>query len=529
MRQLIRGVFFVVLACGGGTPQEPVLPGERVTVVVRVVFSDQVPVEGTSVHLDPGNRIAITDEQGVARFPDTPAGFIGITVRPEGEAAVFSGWDLTEEFPSPIPIVLPLPPVSRLDIAWDGRVVEWGAPESLRVDIQGIAAGRVRWFSLDDSYHGEAVELARGPAAPTSALRPGNTRVEARYVFAGRVLARASVEVVVRYRDRWNVELEGFLPYPPGTALDLWAAGSIAYLARGSAGGISVVDLGGGGPTEIGRYTAPGLVTPDVKVQGDVAFIANEGFAYAFHLALLDVSDPREPRPFTGLPGCCTHNITVEDSILVVVDRSGGDVRTVDLTDIRDPRIRRLVGSGHDAQLREGLLYIATPTQGTLEGRITIVDVSNPADPVSLSETPLGGLEPAAVWRSPDSRHLYVVSEEVNAPVLILDVTDPGGPFLIGSYRPRLGAAPHLLRIQDRTALLSLGAHGVEVMDVSNPAVPRLVGFFDTSPGEFGSGGLAASDEVTDAHGAWGVHWTSDGRWIASDADQGLFVLRQHR
>jgi hypothetical protein len=84
-----------------------------------------------------------------------------------------------------------------------------------------------------------------------------------------------------------------------------------------------------------------------------------------------------------------------------------------------------------------------------------------------------------------------------------------------------------------RFAYLSHYKHGVEVVDVSDPLHPRLVGFYDTHPSadaDVGqpSGSLSPSHEKEGFlyEGVWGVDWTEDGRIVVSDMNRGLFVFR---
>jgi len=124
---------------------------------------------------------------------------------------------------------------------------------------------------------------------------------------------------------------------------------------------------------------------------------------------------------------------------------------------------------------------------------------------------------------------LRCADEIVNAPLRIYDVSDPADPVLVSTFRPRLGAVPHNFQVRDGgLAFLSHYRHGMEVIDVSDPQNPRTVGFYDTHPGadEPVEGALAPAHEETEFEGAWGVHWTADGRIVVSDMNRGVFVLR---
>lgn len=414
--------------------------------------------------------------------------------------------------PEPGPDPAPDPSAAGLAIDWDGQVIDWGEPLVLRASLDGAPAPEdAGWVSLDDTYLGQPVVLGRGPEIATRALRPGTTRVEVRLDTAQGTV-RDTVEVTVRYRESWNMALEAHVPYPAGTVGDVWVAGEVAIVARRSALGASVVGLDD--PIgEIGRFEMPGLFTQDVKAEGDLAFLSNEGGG--FSVAILDLSDPSRPALVGTVPGDVApraHNVWIEGTQLTVATGRGPAI-LVDVSDPAAPRALGMVdGQSHDAHTRDGLLF------GAFVGEVAFADLSNPAAPVVLSRIPVPGAYIHTTWLSADGRWLYVTDERKNSPIRIFDVSDPAVPVLAGTYQPRLGAVPHNFQVRDgRFAYLSHYVHGVEVLDVSDPIRPRLVGFHDTRTGADDSGSYA---------GAWGVHWTADGRIVASDMQTGLYVLR---
>ena len=428
-----------------------------------------------------------------------------------------------------------------IEIAWSGRTVEWGAPEALTASVGGGAsASDVVWRSLDDLYMGQPVVLGRGATITTAALRPGTTTVEAALVVDGATIARDAVEISVRYRESWNVTLEGELAYPNGTIGDVWVDDEFAYLARRSAGGISIIDLHSA-PVEVGRFTAQSLFTQDVKAAGGIAYVSHErvpGFTgYPFSVTLVEVADPTDPRLLGGVPTEVApeaHNLWLDGDLLAVAAR-GTHFSLFDVSEPAEPRFLGEVdpspSTAHDIHLRNGLLFGASMGFGSSPGRLTIASVAASSPPAVLAEVLYPPLRfTHSSWLSANGRTLYVAEENVNAPIRIYDVTDPGDPRLVGSYQPRLGTIPHNFQVRDeRFAYLSHYKHGVEVLDVSDPIAPRLVGFYDTQPGaDVEPIGLAPSHEKGQDtfQGAWGVHWTDDGRIVVSDMNRGLFVFR---
>lgn len=428
----------------------------------------------------------------------------------------------------------PPPPPGPLAISWDGRTIAWGEPAVLRASLDGATAPiEVEWVSLSDNYLGAPVVLGHGPEVSTHALRPGTSRVEARLSTpAGMV--RDTVLVTVQYRESWNVQREALVPFPDGTVGDVWVAGNVAIVARRGATGASFVALDGL-VTEIGRFTAPGLFTQDVKAAGGRAYLTNEGDYLDGTVAILDIADPTAPALLGNVPigmGPRAHNVYIQGDVLAIASPPTGDVHLVDVSDPAAPRalgtVSTTMSGAHDMHLAGNLLFGAF-----LGGELTVADISNPAAPAVLSRIHYSGAFTHSAWLAADGRHLYVLDEVVNAPVRIYDVSSPANPVLAGIYQPRLGTIPHNLQVRDgRFAYIANYKNGVEVLDVSDPARPRLVGFYDTHPGAASDGGVAQSLSMAHEKGGalfegnWGVHWTADGRILASDMNRGLFVLR---
>jgi len=432
-------------------------------------------------------------------------------------------------------------PAGELAIVWDGHTVDWGAPETLRAEIGGQPV-EVEWRSLTDHYLGQPVALGEGVETTTAPLKPGTTTIEARILSGATVAKRATTQVTVRYRESWNLALLGMVPYADETVGDVWVVGENAFVARRHAGGISIVDLDA--MREIGRFTAPGLFTQDVKAGGGVAYVSNETDAYPFAVTLLDVSDPAAPRVLGGVPTAVVgvaHNLWLDGPLLALASQA---TRAIHLYDVSDPSspvalstIHAIDAVAHDVHVRGGRLYgsymALSPGQ---DAELTLASVADPAHAAITARASYPGAALThSSWLTLDGRTLYVADEIVNAPIRIFDVSDPTRPELLATYQPRLGTIPHNFQVRDGGfAYLAHYKHGVEVVDVSDPMRPRLIGFWDTHPGADADvqpppgGSLSPSHEEAGElyEGAWGVHWTDDGRIAVSDMNRGLFIFR---
>jgi choice-of-anchor B domain-containing protein len=433
-------------------------------------------------------------------------------------------------------------PQGELSIVWDDRTVDWGESEILRAEIDGEPVD-VEWRSLTDLYLGQPVALGRGAETTTAPLKPGTTTVQARILSGGTVVKQATAQVTVRYRESWNMTLEGMVPYEDESVGDLWVSDGHAFVARRHAGGISIVALDGG-IREVGRFTAPDMFTQDLVVADGVAYITNEANAYPFAVTALDVTDPTHPRVLGGVPTSAVgvaHTVWIDGPLLALASQVTKAIHLYDISDPEHPvalsSILALNATAHDIHVRDGHLfgsYMALSAGQNAE--LVLASVADPAHPAIMARVHYeGAVLTHSSWLAGDGRILYVADEIVNAPIRIFDVSDFSRPVLIGTYRPRLGTIPHHFHVRDgRFAYLSHYKHGVEVVDVSDPIRPRLVGFYDTHPGADADVGSPPPGSLVPSHekegflyeGVWGVDWTDDGRIVVSDMNRGLFVFR---
>jgi choice-of-anchor B domain-containing protein len=226
------------------------------------------------------------------------------------------------------------------------------------------------------------------------------------------------------------------------------------------------------------------------------------------------------------------HNVWLDGSTLYIANSQSRLIHIWDVSDGAAPRavstIGALGGCAHDMYVAGGVLYGAFYRCPGGGAELLVASVANPASPAALAHVSYAGAQLThSTWLSADGGYLYVADEVVNAPIRIFAVANPANPVLVGTYQPRLGTIPHQFQVRDaRYAFLAHYKHGVEVVDVSDPVHPRLVGFYDTHPGEAADGTTPGPPGAGLFGGAWGVHWTDDGKIVVSDENGGVFVLR---
>lgn len=529
MRQILLitvAALAVLAACKNSTTGPAANTG---TLTVVVTTTAGAAVAAAPVHLEPGARTAQTDAQGTARFTGLTAGQYTVSV----DVATGSATQAVSFQPPSSEIHLTL---GGLTIQGGGITMQWGAPESLRVTVPTDLSGEVRWYSNRDFYRGQPVELGRGTSVSLAPLRPGTTTVEARLVSGTQTVATATAQVTVTYRESWNVNRLGLVSLTANTVGDLFVTGRNALVARRGFRGFSVIDVDA--LAQIGRFDPGGGFAQDVHVVGTRAYVTHESFFPGFRhgVTIADITNPAAPTEIGGIPyqQSGAHTVFVQGTTAYLANSATRVIEIWDVANAAAPvfltNVVSTAGQAHEAYVFNGILFGAY-MQLSPETRpeLVIADVSNPAAPVVLSRVvyPNAALV-HSVTATPDGRYIYVADEVTNASIRIFDMAIPTAPALVGTYQPRLGTVPHHFVVRDNNiAYLSMYKNGVEVIDISNPARPRLIGFYDTHPGVATDGDQPVPpNNVELYHGAWGVHWTDDGKIVVTDMDAGVFVLR---
>jgi choice-of-anchor B domain-containing protein len=191
-------------------------------------------------------------------------------------------------------------------------------------------------------------------------------------------------------------------------------------------------------------------------------------------------------------------------------------------------------GYSHDAQC---LVYDGPDTDytgkevcfGANETAISISDVSDKSNPVAISSAAYPN--PGYVhqgWISDDHRFFFVNDEgdEVGGLVertrtLVWDIEDLDDPVLVKEHLGETASSDHNLYVQGQFMYQSNYVSGLRILDVSDPANPEEVAFFDSVPVGENSPGFA---------GSWSNYpFFESGLIIFTSMREGLFVVRKSR
>jgi hypothetical protein len=287
-------------------------------------------------------------------------------------------------------------------------------------------------------------------------------------------------------------------------ALDLAIAGNYVYLSRAS-GGFYIVDISDLIQPEIigqwdGQYTAV-----SVSVSGNYAFLSEMN-----NLRVLDISHPANPQLISslGLSGN-SREIAVLGNYACLAENYYG-LEIIDISDPSNPHIQgHYVVSELNMSLavRGDYVYLENDQNGLM-----IIDISDPANPI------LTGTEYSSAGVSIALDGDYAFIPRFAGDLSIVNVADPRNPFPVGRYESigRCGDAAisgslaclasqnyfEVIDISDLSNPMLLGslvngkvdglcisgnyayvAHndlGLQIVDISNPQIPIILGCVDT-------------------------------------------------
>lgn len=162
------------------------------------------------------------------------------------------------------------------------------------------------------------------------------------------------------------------------------------------------------------------------------------------------------------------------------------------------------------------------------EKEFFIWDATTPGQETKLSQVNYNDVLPEHMyvhsgWWSEDKRYVFVHDEfdeyrgGLNTTLRIFDLQSLKNPTLAGVWTGPTRAIDHNGFVRGNRYYMSNYRRGLTILDITTPASPKEVGFFDT---------FSASDS-DGFDGAWGVYpFLPSGLILVSDINGGLFVLR---
>ncbi|HAX47963.1 MAG TPA: choice-of-anchor B family protein [Ignavibacteria bacterium] len=217
-----------------------------------------------------------------------------------------------------------------------------------------------------------------------------------------------------------------------------------------------------------------------------------------------------------------THTISQEGPYLYLNggDYNGGGIFIFDVSADPVNPVKRgdwYVNYIHDCRVVNDTIWAAAIFDGYIYA-IDAVDKDSMRTINRWLNVPLPGPHNTAITEN--GNHLYVTDEIGGFPRLlkVWDVEDIMNPLLVADWQPADidSSIVHNVEIYGNYALVAHYTCGVRLLDISNPAQPIEIAWYDTYPQNNGF----------TYDGCWGVYMFPSGKIAASDRSTGLYVLR---
>lgn len=276
------------------------------------------------------------------------------------------------------------------------------------------------------------------------------------------------------------------LDAPP---MNVRVVGNVAYVVIGiGAGGLRTVSLANpAAPALLGSY-----VPAEPNFFNDVKLVDTGGRRYAVLAgspsAVIDVTAPATPSLVATIP-VPAHTVFVEGTMAYLVTGYTDVLHVVDLADPRAPVERAAfevpgltTNAGfHDLYVEGGFAYLSAYSHG-----LVVVDVRTPTAPTVVDMT---AADPArrywhSPWRTQVGARTFVLNgdEGGGSGLRILEGDPASATFLdtVGEWHLRDDISIHNVMARGATVYLSHYQDGIRVLDISNPATPTPIGYFNS-------------------------------------------------
>jgi choice-of-anchor B domain-containing protein len=173
-------------------------------------------------------------------------------------------------------------------------------------------------------------------------------------------------------------------------------------------------------------------------------------------------------------------------------------------------------GHVHDGYVRDDIAFLNCGTDG-----FAIVDFSDPTEPrpiSTLTDYPARGYNHSG-WLTDDAQYYYMGDENHGYDIKAIEVADPCEPTVRNTFNaevPNPSSIPHNQVVACNYLYVPYYYDGLVVYDISDPANPEKVLYYDTSN----------EPEGNSYKGAWGVYpFLPSGNILVTDMQEGLFVF----
>ncbi|MFK8029668.1 MAG: choice-of-anchor B family protein [Gammaproteobacteria bacterium] len=352
-----------------------------------------------------------------------------------------------------------------------------------------------------------------------------------------------------------NIDLLSYLPLSEigggNRGNDIWgwtdASSGKEYAIMGRSNGTSFVDISDpSSPVYLGNLPThtSSSTWRDIKVSKNHAYIVSEAGGHGMQVFdLRQLRGLTTPQTFTNTAHYAefgnAHNIVMNEetgfAYAVGTGTCSGGLHMIDVSSPANPTFSGCYaddGYTHDAQCvvfkgsshrwHHGSEICFNSNEDTL----TIVDVSDKANPVQLARLPYSNSSYTHQGWLTDDHNYFLLDDELdernqghNTKTRVFDVSDPSAPFLVGEHLSTSPAVDHNLYVKGDFTYQANYRAGLRILKTEDAANAVLTeqAYFDIYP----------NDDNANFNGAWSVYpYFSSGTVIVSGIGSGLFVLK---
>ncbi|MEQ1923933.1 MAG: FG-GAP-like repeat-containing protein, partial [Pyrinomonadaceae bacterium] len=294
---------------------------------------------------------------------------------------------------------------------------------------------------------------------------------------------------------------------------DIFGEGNIAVMGSYGCKGAFIFDITNPDAPVLANWYNPGNNQQFLEaiVVGNRGYFAS-GNSGGVHI--VDLSNPYSPQ-LLGIVNSTNgggHNSIHE---MVVMNQGGGiflienfnstSNKTLKVINVTNPAapvfVRDIIPTEpqwvHAMVVKGNRMFTSGWGNGTNRGRTEIYDISNittqaptllgfVSDPSSVVTA---GNRMHSAWPSEDGNYLYSCRELLDGDVRVYDIHDPAVPVLVNTIKASSyglnAVAPHNPVVHGNYLYVAWYQAGIQVFELSNPAVPKRVGQYDTYQTEF--------------------------------------------
>ncbi len=297
------------------------------------------------------------------------------------------------------------------------------------------------------------------------------------------------------------------------------------YALVGGIKGTGVVDVTDpSNPNEVFWEQGMNSTWRDLKSYGDYAYVSTEAQngLLIIDLSPLPASNALTTNYYFGPSGQewqSAHNLYVDSSGYAYIfgaNRGNGGVIILDIA--TDPMNPIEIGVFDDWYVHDGYVLGNTMYLAHIgEGFISIVDITDRANPILLGTKDTPNNFAHNIWTSADGQFAYTTDELPFSYITAYDISDPTNILEVDRIQssPGIGTIPHNAHVIGDYVVTSHYSDGVVVHDVTYPYNMIEVGNYDTYP-----------DQTVNYDGCWGAYpFLPSGLLLATDRSEGLYLL----